>query len=73
MAKLGRYDVEIEYLDEQGNVWDSCAILLTDDLEEATAAANKVTLKGPYQQVSIWMWDENEEYVEDSWVVKEFS
>lgn len=72
MAKLGKYDVEIEYLDEQGNVFDSNCVLLTDSYEEAEAEAQKVELHSDREQVAIWLWDDDETIVEESWVVKEF-
>jgi len=72
MAKLGKYDVEIEYLDEQGNVFDSSCVLLTDNYEEAEAEAQKVELHSDREQVAIWQWDDEETVVEESWVVKEF-
>lgn len=73
MAKLGKYNVEIEELDENGNVWDSHDVHYTDDYDEAYKVAQEQVLEGPHQQVSIWEWDETESYVIDSWVVKEFS
>ena len=73
MAKLGKYNVEIEELDEQGNVWDSHDVLYTDDYDEAYKVAMEQELDGPHQQVAIWEWDDNECVVIDSWVVKEFS
>jgi hypothetical protein len=72
MAKLGRYDVEVEYLDKDGNVWDSHCVLLTDDYDEAYKTAMETEVS-ENEQVAIWEWDENESVVEDSWVVKEFS
>lgn len=72
MGKLGKYDVEIEELDEFGNVLDSHCVLLTDNLEEAGQVAAKTTLHSPNEQVAIWEWNEQETAVEDSWVVKTF-
>lgn len=70
---IGKYNVEIEELDEQGNVWDSHDVLYTDDYDEAYKVAMEQELDGPHQQVAIWEWDETESYIEDSWVVKEYS
>jgi hypothetical protein len=65
-----RYDVEIEYLDNEGNVVDSSCQLLTDDYNEALDTARKVVLTSEDQQVSIWTWDDKNEKVVDSNVVK---
>ena len=70
---LGKYDVELEELDEFGNVWDSSALFFTDDYDEAVKFAESVEVSHEKEQVAIWMWDDTESYVEDSWVVKEFS
>jgi hypothetical protein len=72
MAKLGKYNVVIEELDEQGNVWDSHDVLYTDDYDEASKVAQKQVLDGPHQQVAIWEWDDTESYVIDSNVVKTY-
>lgn len=72
MSKLGKYDVEIEELDEFGNVWDSHCVLLTDNLEEAEKKAEATPLNSPNEQVAIWEWNEEETAVEDSWVVKTY-
>lgn len=68
-----KYDVEIEFLDEFGNVYDSHCVLLTDFLEEAERAAEKVELRSPNEQAAIWEWDDSNSVVEESWVVKRFS
>lgn len=73
MSKLGKYDVEIEELDEFGNVFDSHCVLLTDNLEEAEQVAETTPLLSPNEQVAIWEWNEQETAVEDSWVVKTYS
>ena len=71
MAKLGKFDVEVEYLDINGDVYDSHCVLLTDDYDEAyeTAMATEIC-EG--EQVAIWEWDDNEVYIEESNVVKIF-
>ena len=73
MAKLGKYNVVIEELDQQGNVFDSHDVLYTDDCDEANKVAMEQELEGPHQQVAIWEWDEDESVVIESWVVKEYS
>ena len=35
--------------------------------------AKSVELFNPNEQVSIWEWDDDEQVVVDSWVVKEYS
>ena len=67
MAKLGKYNVEIEELDGDGNVWDSHDILYTDNYDEAYKVAQEQVLEGPHQQVAIWEWDDTESQVIDSW------
>ena len=69
---LGKYNVVIEELDSFGNVWDSHDLLYTDDYDEAVKFAANVELSHSSQQVAIWLWDDTESYVEDSWVVKEY-
>ena len=69
---LGRYDVEVEYLDKDGNVVDSSSKGFFDNYEDATTFAQTVTLTGGDEQVAIWYWDENEDVVLDSWIVKEY-
>ena len=71
--KLGKFNVEIEYLDEEGNVYDSSDLFFTDDENEAVKYAKSVELFNPNEQVSIWEWDDDEQVVIDSWVVKEYS
>ena len=71
--KLGKFNVEIEYLDEEGNVYDSSDLFFTDDENEAVKYAKSVELFNPDEQVSIWEWDDDEQVVVDSWVVKEYS
>lgn len=71
--KLGKFNVEIEYLDEEGNVYDSSDLFFTDDEDEAVKYAKSVELFNPNEQVSIWEWDDDEQVVVDSWVVKEYS
>ena len=71
--KLGKFNVEIEYLDEDGNVYDSSDLFFTDDEDEAVKYAESVELFNPNEQVSIWEWDDDEQVVVDSWVVKEYS
>lgn len=71
--KLGKFNVEIEYLDEEGNVYDSSDLFFTDDENEAVKYAKSVELFKPNEQVSIWEWDDDEQVVVDSWVVKEYS
>ena len=71
--KLGKFNVEIEYLDEEGNVYDSSDLFFTDDENEAVKYAESVELFNPNEQVSIWEWDDDEQVVVDSWVVKEYS
>ena len=71
--KLGKFNVEIEYLDEEGNVYDSSDLFFTDDENEAVKYAKSVKLFNPDEQVSIWEWDDDEQVVVDSWVVKEYS
>lgn len=71
--KLGKFNVEIEYLDEEGNVYDSSDLFFTDDENEAVKYAKSVELFNPNEQVSIWEWDDDEQVVVDSWVVKEYS
>lgn len=71
--KLGKFNVEIEYLDEEGNVYDSSDLFFTDDEDEAVKYAESVELFSPNEQVSIWEWDDDEQLVVDSWVVKEYS
>ena len=70
---IGKYNVVFEELDEFGNVWDSHDLFYTDDYDEAVKFAENVEPQHDRQQVAIWEWDETESYVEDSWVVKEFS
>lgn len=72
MAKLGKYNVEIEELDDAGNVWDSHDVLYTDDYDEASRVAQEQKLDGPHQQVAIWEWDDTESVVIDSEVVKTY-
>ncbi|MBP5457289.1 MAG: hypothetical protein J6Y37_12385 [Paludibacteraceae bacterium] len=67
-----KYDVEIEYLDKDGNVFDSHTVFMSDDYDEAYAESQKVELKGSDEQVSIWEWDDDRNFVEDSWVVKSY-
>ena len=69
---LGRYDVEVEYLDKNGNVVDSSSKGFFDNYDDADTFAQTVTLTGSDEQVSIWYWDENEDVVLDSWIVKEY-
>ena len=71
--KLGKFNVEIEYLDEERNVYDSSDLFFTDDEDEAVKYAKSVKLFNPDEQVSIWEWDDDEQVVIDSWVVKEYS
>ena len=71
--KLGKFNVEIGYLDEEGNVYDSSDLFFTDDEDEAVKYAKSVKLFNPDEQVSIWEWDDDEQVVVDSWVVKEYS
>ena len=71
--KLGKFNVEIEYLDEEGNVYDSSDLFFTDNENEAVKYAKSVELFNPNEQVSIWEWDDDEQVVVDSWVVKEYS
>lgn len=71
--KLGKFNVEIEYLDEEGNVYDSSDLFFTDDEGEAVKYAESVELFNPNEQVAIWEWDDDEQLVVDSWVVKEYS
>lgn len=71
--KLGKFNVEIEYLDEQGNVYDSSDLFFTDDVDEAVKYAESVELFNPNEQVAIWEWDDDEQVVVDSWVAKEYS
>ena len=68
-----KYDVEIEYLDKQGNVYDSTCVLLTDDEDEANKVALETTLNDMYEQVAVWEWGDNDSYIEDSWVVKTYT
>ena len=70
---IGKYNVELEELDDFGNVWDSHDLLFTDNYDDAVKFAEGVELQNEKEQVSIWMWDDTESYVEDSWVIKEFS
>ena len=70
---LGKYNVELEELDDSGNVWDSHDLLFTDNYDDAVKFAEGVELQNEKEQVSIWMWDDTESYVEESWVIKEFS
>lgn len=67
-----KYDVEIEYLDKDGNVWDSHTVFMSDDYDEAYAESQKVELQSPDEQVAIWEWDDNRSMVEDSNVVKSY-
>ena len=67
-----KYDVEKEFLDENDNVVDSTQILQTDDYNEAVKAAGTVELSSDREQVAIWEWDEKQECVVDSTVVKEY-
>ena len=67
-----KYDVEIEYLDKDGNVWDSHTVFMSDDYDEAYAESQKVELRSPDEQVAIWEWDDNRSMVEDSNVVKSY-
>ena len=71
MAKLGKFDVEIEYLDRDGNVYDSHCVLLTDSYDEAYDTAMKTDIL-PDEQVAIWEWNDAETAVIDSQVVKTF-
>ena len=71
--KLGKFNVEIEFLDEEGNVYDSSDLFFTDDEDEAVKYAKGVKLFNPNEQVSIWEWDDDEQVVVDSWVVKGYS
>ena len=71
--KLGKFNVEIEYLDEEGNVYDSSDLFFTDDENEAVKFAKSVELFNPDEQVAIWEWDDDEQVVVESWVVKEYS
>lgn len=70
---LGKYDVEIEFLDEFGNVVDSSEQGLFDNYKEAAEFAESVELHSDNEQVAIWLWDDDETVVEDSWVVKTFN
>lgn len=72
MEETKKFDVEIEELDDEGNVWDSHEVLSTDDYDEACRVAQEQELEGPYQQVSIWEWDDNRMTVVDSNVVKTY-
>ena len=69
---IPKYEVEIEYLDEEGNVWDSHCVFATDFYEEAVKKAEEVELSGPDEQVAVWEWDDNRSAVEDSWIIKTF-
>ena len=70
---VGKYNVELEELDDSGNVWDSHDLFFTDDYDEAVEFAEGVEPQHEKEQVSIWMWDDTESYIEESWVIKEFS
>ena len=70
---LGKYDVEIEFLDEFGNVVDSSEQGLFDNYDEAAEFAESVELHNDNEQVAIWLWDDDETVVEDSWIVKTFN
>ena len=69
---VGTYDVEVEYLDESGNVFDSHCVMTTDDYDEALAEAEKVELTSPNTQVAIWEWDTENDMVVESNVIKEY-
>ena len=69
---LGKYDVEIEFLDEFGNVVDSSEQGLFDNYDEAAEFAEGVELRNDNEQVAIWLWDDDETVVEDSWIVKTY-
>jgi len=71
MAKLGKFDVEVEYLDRDGNVYDSHCVLLTDDYDEAYETAMNTDIL-PDEQVAIWEWNDEETAVIDSQVVRTF-
>ena len=68
-----KYDVEIEYLDAKGNVYDSTCVLLTDSEEEADKVAMDTTLCNENEQVAVWEWSDDNGCVEDSWVVKTYT
>lgn len=59
MGKL-RYMVDIEYLDEDNEVWDSDTILDTDNYDAAVDAAMKAELKENQQAVINEYDDEGE-------------
>ena len=69
MAKLGKYDVEVDYLDINGDVYDSHCVLLTDDYDEAYETA-MATETNEGEQIAIWEWNDQETAVIDSEVVK---
>lgn len=69
---LGKYNVVIEYFNKKGDVFDSHDLLFTDDEDEATKFAEEVELTERNTQVAIWEWDDDEEYIVDSWIVKEY-
>lgn len=69
---LGKYNVVIEYLDKKGDVFDSHDLLFTDYEDEATKFAEEVELTEPNTQVAIWEWDDDEDYIVVSWIVKEY-
>ena len=69
---VGTYDVEVEYLDESGNVFDSHCVMTADDYDVALAEAEKVELTSPNTQVAIWEWDTENDMVVDSYIIKEY-
>lgn len=72
MEETKKYQVAIEYLDEDNNVEDSHLLDDFDDQEEATEYANNYEFDEDEDtkcQIAIWEMDENGN-VEDSWVIK---
>ena len=65
---LGKYNVAIEYLDENGEVYDSHDLLYTDDYDEAFAFAETV-IPEQNEQVAIWVWDDNEQAIEETVII----
>lgn len=69
---IGKYEVNIEELDNDGNVWDSTAVKHTDDYDEALSFAKGLKVTHRLQQIAIWTWDDQELNVIDSEIVKTY-
>ena len=66
------YDVELEFLDDNGNVVDSNQLFETNDYDEAMAFAIRQKVRNAEEQIAVWVWDDDGENVVDSFIVKTF-